>query len=150
MPQIFRPHLIEEVTNPLGHYKGQHKWETKGNITSCFNKDDSQTNGHSYHTTKLCSCSHKCILPRIYPSLPKFTSAKCTCKKPGHITLIYVEGYWINKLITAIPEGKKPLGRPRHRWKDKIRKDLREIAWGDVSWMHLAQDMNKLVSQSVS
>jgi hypothetical protein len=28
------------------------------------------------------------------------------------------------------PEGKRPLGKPRHRWKDGIRMDLREIVWG--------------------
>jgi hypothetical protein len=37
------------------------------------------------------------------------------------------------------PEGKGPLGRPRHRWKD-IGMDLREIWWEDADWMHLVQD----------
>jgi hypothetical protein len=36
------------------------------------------------------------------------------------------------------PEGKRPLGRPRHRWKDGIRMDLREIGWGSVDWIQLA------------
>jgi hypothetical protein len=38
------------------------------------------------------------------------------------------------------PEGKKPLGRPRRRWVDGIKMDLREIGWGDVDWIDLAQD----------
>jgi len=34
-------------------------------------------------------------------------------------------------------------GRPRRKWEDKIRMDLREIEWEGVDWMHLAQDMNQ-------
>jgi hypothetical protein len=37
-------------------------------------------------------------------------------------------------------EGKIPLGRPRRRWEDGIRMDLREIGWGSVEWIQLAQD----------
>jgi hypothetical protein len=40
-------------------------------------------------------------------------------------------------------EGKRPLGRPRHKWEDNIRIDLREIGWKGVDWMHLAQDRNQ-------
>jgi hypothetical protein len=42
-----------------------------------------------------------------------------------------------------MPEGKKPLGRPRHRWVDNIRIDLWEMGWGDVEWIGLAQDRNR-------
>jgi hypothetical protein len=38
------------------------------------------------------------------------------------------------------PEGKRPLGRPRHRWEGGIRIDLREIGWGSVDWIQLAKD----------
>jgi hypothetical protein len=40
------------------------------------------------------------------------------------------------------PEGKKPLGRPRHRWEDNIKMDLQEVGgWGSRGdWMELAQD----------
>jgi hypothetical protein len=41
------------------------------------------------------------------------------------------------------PKGKKPGGRPRRRWEDNIRKDLRDIIWEGVDWMHLAQDRNQ-------
>jgi hypothetical protein len=41
------------------------------------------------------------------------------------------------------PEGKRPLGRPRHRWVDNIRMDLGEVGWGDVDWIGLAQDRNR-------
>jgi hypothetical protein len=38
------------------------------------------------------------------------------------------------------PEGNIPLGRPRHRWKDNIKMDLREIRFGGIDWIHLARD----------
>jgi hypothetical protein len=37
-------------------------------------------------------------------------------------------------------KGKRPLGRPRRRWKNNIKMDLREIGWGGVHWIDLAQD----------
>jgi hypothetical protein len=39
-------------------------------------------------------------------------------------------------------EGKRPLGRPSHRWENNIRKDLGEIGWEDVDWILLIQDMD--------
>jgi hypothetical protein len=44
-----------------------------------------------------------------------------------------------NILLVGRPEGKGQLGRPRQRWKDNIRMDIREIAWETVDWVHLAQ-----------
>jgi hypothetical protein len=41
------------------------------------------------------------------------------------------------------PEGKRPLGTPRHRWVDNIKMDLSEIGWDDVDWIGLAQDKDK-------
>jgi hypothetical protein len=38
------------------------------------------------------------------------------------------------------PEGKRPLGRPRRRWVDNIKIDLREIGWDVVDWIDRAQD----------
>jgi hypothetical protein len=34
------------------------------------------------------------------------------------------------KVLVGSPEGRRPLGRPRRRWEDAVRMDLREIAWG--------------------
>jgi hypothetical protein len=44
------------------------------------------------------------------------------------------------RLLVGKPEGRKPLGRPKHRWSDNIRMDLVEVGWGDVNWIGLAQD----------
>jgi hypothetical protein len=41
------------------------------------------------------------------------------------------------------PEGKRPLGRQRSRWADKIKTDLREIGWYGVEWINMAQDRDQ-------
>jgi hypothetical protein len=43
-------------------------------------------------------------------------------------------------VLVRKPEGRRPLGRPRRRWEDGIRMDLREIGLGGVDWIRLAQD----------
>jgi hypothetical protein len=47
------------------------------------------------------------------------------------------------RLLVGKPEGKRPLGRPRHRWVDNIRMALGEVGYGDVDWIGLAQDRNR-------
>jgi hypothetical protein len=47
------------------------------------------------------------------------------------------------EIFVGKPEGKRPLGRPRRRWEDNIRMDLRVIGWEGVDCMHLAQDRNQ-------
>jgi hypothetical protein len=47
------------------------------------------------------------------------------------------------RLLVGKPEGKRPVGRPRHRWVDNIRTDLGEVGWGDVDWIGLAKDKNR-------
>jgi hypothetical protein len=42
-----------------------------------------------------------------------------------------------------MPEGKRPLGRPRRRWVDNIEMDLREIGWDRVDWIDMAQDRDQ-------
>jgi hypothetical protein len=49
----------------------------------------------------------------------------------------------VYKVLVGKPKGKRPLGRPRRRWKDGIRMDLREIGLGVVDWIPLAQDRNR-------
>jgi hypothetical protein len=47
------------------------------------------------------------------------------------------------RLLMGKPEGKRPLGRPRRRWVDKVGMDLGEVGWGDMDWIGLAQDRNR-------
>jgi hypothetical protein len=49
----------------------------------------------------------------------------------------------VYKVLMGKPEGKTSLVRPRHRWEDGIRMDLREIGWGSVEWIQLAQDRDQ-------
>jgi hypothetical protein len=47
------------------------------------------------------------------------------------------------RILMGKPEGMKPLGRPRRRWENNIRMDLREIDWGGMDWIDLAQDRDQ-------
>jgi hypothetical protein len=49
----------------------------------------------------------------------------------------------VYRVLMEKPEGKRPLGRPRRRWKGGIRMGLREIGWGSVDWIQLAQDTDR-------
>jgi hypothetical protein len=44
------------------------------------------------------------------------------------------------RILVGKPEGNKPLGRPRYRWMDNIKMDLREIGWDGMDSTDLAQD----------
>jgi hypothetical protein len=44
------------------------------------------------------------------------------------------------RALVGKPEGRRPLGRPRHRWEYNIKMDLREVGWGGMDWINLAQD----------
>jgi hypothetical protein len=47
------------------------------------------------------------------------------------------------RILVGKPEEKRPLGRPRLRWEDNIRLDLRYIRWGVMNWIDLAQDRDQ-------
>jgi hypothetical protein len=46
-------------------------------------------------------------------------------------------------IMVGKPEGKKQLGRQRRRWVDNIKIDHREIGWGGMDWINLAQDIDQ-------
>jgi transposase len=50
------------------------------------------------------------------------------------------EGRCIYRVLVGRPQGKRPLGRPRCRWEDNIKMDLREIGIDGANWIQLAQD----------
>ena len=50
------------------------------------------------------------------------------------------EGRGVHRVLVGKPEGKRPLGRPRRRWEDNIKMDLREVGGDCGDWMELAQD----------
>jgi hypothetical protein len=47
------------------------------------------------------------------------------------------------RILVGMPEGKRPLGRPRRRWVDNIKMDLRETEWDGMDWIELAQDRDQ-------
>jgi hypothetical protein len=57
----------------------------------------------------------------------------------GHVTCMG-ERRRIFRVLMGKPEGKRPLGRPKHRWEDNIKMDLREVGYGCVDWVELVQD----------
>ena len=60
----------------------------------------------------------------------------------GHVARM-MEGRVVHKVLVGKPEGKGPLGRPRRRWEDNIKRDLQEIVRGFGDWMKLAQDRDR-------
>ena len=46
----------------------------------------------------------------------------------------------IYRVLVGTPEGKRPLGRPRHRWEENIMMDLQELGCGAMDWIEVAQD----------
>ena len=49
----------------------------------------------------------------------------------------------VHRVLVRKTEGKRPLGRPRRRWEDKIKMDLQKVGGGCGDWMELAQDRDR-------
>jgi hypothetical protein len=58
------------------------------------------------------------------------------CSTNGETTNAY-------RILVRKPEGKRPLGRPRRRWVDKIKIYFNEIGWDGMDWIDLAQDRDQ-------
>jgi hypothetical protein len=60
----------------------------------------------------------------------------------AHVALM-MEVRGVYNILVGRPEGRRPLGRPRRKWEDNIKTDLRETGFGDVNWIRLAQDRDR-------
>ena len=60
----------------------------------------------------------------------------------GHVARVG-EDWGVYRVLVGKPEGRRPLGRPRHRWMDNIRLDLQEVGCGYVDWIGLTQDRDR-------
>jgi len=60
----------------------------------------------------------------------------------GHVAQMGEER-GVYRVLVGKPEGKRLLGRPRHRWMDNIRMDLQEVGCGYMDWVGLAQDRDR-------
>jgi hypothetical protein len=60
----------------------------------------------------------------------------------GHVVQV---GEKRNAYTTLVgkPEGKRPLGKPRRRWEDNIKMNLREVGWEGMDWIDLTQDTDQ-------
>ena len=63
-------------------------------------------------------------------------------KWDGHVARMR-ERRGVYRVLVGKPEGKRPLGRPRHRWEDNIKMDLQGVGCGGMDWIELAQDRDK-------
>jgi hypothetical protein len=75
------------------------------------------------------------------PNIVRVTKSR-RMKWAGHVARMG-EGRGVYSVLVGKPEGKRPLGRPRHRWEDKVRTDLQEVGCGCVDWIGLAQDRDR-------
>jgi hypothetical protein len=64
-------------------------------------------------------------------------------RRAGHVACMG-ERRGVYRVLAERPEGKRPLGRPRHRWEDNIKLDLRDTGINGVNWIELAQDRVQL------
>jgi hypothetical protein len=53
------------------------------------------------------------------------------------------EGRGVYRVLVGKPEGKRPLGRPRHRWENNINADIQEVGCGGMDWIELAEDRDR-------
>jgi hypothetical protein len=59
------------------------------------------------------------------------------------LSCLYIFLHTPYNILVGRPEGRRPLERPRCRWEGTIEMDLREIGFGDVDWIHWAQDRDR-------
>jgi hypothetical protein len=75
------------------------------------------------------------------PSIVKVIKAR-RMRWAGHVARIWeVRGAY--NILVGRPEVRRPLGRPRRRREDNIKMDLRKMGFGDVDWIHWAQDRDR-------
>jgi hypothetical protein len=84
---------------------------------------------------------HNEELHGLYSSIVRVIKAR-RMRWVGHVERMgEVRGAY--NILVGRPERRRPLGRPRHRWEDNIKIDLWEIGFGDVDWIHGAQDRDR-------
>ena len=94
-------------------------------------KSDENGEWRRLHNEELHSLYRSPNIVRVIKSI-KFRCA-------GHVARM-VEGRSDFKTLTGKPTGKRPLGRPRRRWKDNIRMDFEEVGINAGNWVVSAQD----------
>jgi hypothetical protein len=97
-------------------------------------RDEVMGEGRKLHTKELCNLySSPDIIRQIRSRRMRWAGNVAHMGEERKLTRFLVEK----------PEGKRSLRRPRHRWEDGIRMDLRVSGLGGVDWIRLAQDMDR-------
>ena len=88
-------------------------------------------------------CTNDTVYNTVY-SLPNIVRVEKSRRMrwAGHVARMG-EDRGVHRALVGRPKGKRPLGRPRRRWEDNIKMDLREIGGGRGDWMELAQDRDR-------
>jgi hypothetical protein len=84
-----------------------------------------------------------------------FTLCSCLVVWPAYWSILYIYMYITEhvarmgeergayRILVGRPEGRRPLGKPRRRWDDNIKMDIREVGGGGRNWIELAQDRDR-------
>jgi hypothetical protein len=80
---------------------------------------------------------HNDELHSLYSSLNIVKSRRM--RRMGHVACME-EGRGVYRVLVGRPKGKRPPGRPKCRWEDNIKLDLREIGIDEANWIQLTQD----------
>jgi hypothetical protein len=99
----------------------------------------------SHHKNKLVTKDHKKPreLNNLYslPSIIRMIKSR-KMRWEGHVARMGAKRNPY-RILVGKPERKRLLERPRHRWVDNIKIDLREIEWDDMDWIDLARDRDQ-------
>jgi hypothetical protein len=87
-----------------------------------------------------CRKLHNDELHSLYSSLNIVRVIKSRRVREAGRVACMEEGRGVYRVLVRMPEGKRPLGRPRRRWEDNIKMDLREIGIDGANWIRLSQD----------
>ena len=94
-------------------------------------KKDANGEGRRLHNEELHSVYHSPNIVKV------IKSRRLRCA--GHVSRME-DGRCDFKMLTSSSTGKRPLGRPRHRWEDNIKMDLKKIVINTRNWIDSAQD----------
>jgi hypothetical protein len=105
-----------------------------GNLDSHFGggpKRDEDGLWRKWHNDELLNLSSSPNIVRVIKSR--------RMRWVGHVAHLG-KGRGVYRVLVGRPKGKRPLGRPRHRWENNIKMDLREMGINGENWIQLAQD----------
>jgi hypothetical protein len=86
---------------------------------------------------EYCIIAHNKELYALYSSPNIIQVMKSRLRWMGHVAQMG-ERRGAYRLLMGKHEGRRPHGRPRHRWEDNIEIDVRQVGWGSMDWISLA------------